>query len=588
MKEKTTKSGTKSIVMGNNNCSFDLNRSVANSIITSSYIILKDGTKKRKRHPNSYIEEFLEKRRMAAEFAQTKRSTSSKNPRVRIDKNLKDTIDENYSLNIKKIEQVISIQNLKNNLPGKTTAIIDNTNIENEEIILDKNIDNNKFNMIYPDNINKYNKYINIPNKEDSIDNTKNLIINNQNINNNYYINKQNNFNYNMPNITKEIVENNNKYNNIKRHNIVYTKKKGQNLNNNKNISNHSFTENRYSSINQDNEDQCNIINTNTNELNNSNNKELELLGPQLPEDAFLQNNINNKNIVTSIQNDYITLENNCENTEKKSLSKDIQNAKNFKDISPIKYNNTQTESIIQKLNNDEENGENENINIYNENINNKQINKSEHFLSLIQKMINNKVNDKDVSNNLQSNQIINKSTNIPNSNIINNIINEQSTEDKDNSNTNLYEKENKNSINNNEKDNDHIKNIEKNSNEINELINFNKNVSNNNGNKNIKNVLYEKYLNKNENIKIENINNINNENKEVYSIQDNNYEIKEINSCSTEVKKNIEIHNNIQEKNNISQNNKYNNIIDINKNNDINNNNNPHTNNTNNNQMDN
>ena len=256
MKEKTTKSGAKSIVMGNNNCSFDLNRSVANSIITSSYIILKDGTKKRKRHPNSYIEEFLEKRRMAAEFAQTKRSTSSKNPRVKIDKSLKDTIDENYSINIKKIEQVISIQNLKNNLPGKTTAIIDNTNIENEEIILDKNIDNNKFNMIYPDNINKYNKYINIQNKEDSIDNTKNLIINNQNINNNYYINKQNNFNYNIPNITKEIVENKNKYNNIKRHNIVYTKKKGQNLNNNKNLSNHSFTENRYSSINQDNEDQ--------------------------------------------------------------------------------------------------------------------------------------------------------------------------------------------------------------------------------------------------------------------------------------------------------------------------------------------
>ena len=78
MKEKTTKSGAKSIVMGNNNCSFDLNRSVANSIITSSYIILKDGTKKRKRHPNSYIEEFLEKRRMAAEFAQKKEVQAQK------------------------------------------------------------------------------------------------------------------------------------------------------------------------------------------------------------------------------------------------------------------------------------------------------------------------------------------------------------------------------------------------------------------------------------------------------------------------------------------------------------------------------
>ena len=87
MKEKTYKSGPKSIVMTNNNCSFELNRSMNNSIITSSYIILKDGTKKRKRHANSYMEEFLEKRRLAAEFAQSKRSTSSKNPRVRIKKN---------------------------------------------------------------------------------------------------------------------------------------------------------------------------------------------------------------------------------------------------------------------------------------------------------------------------------------------------------------------------------------------------------------------------------------------------------------------------------------------------------------------
>ena len=92
---RTYKSGAKSIIM-NNNCSLDLNRSMTNSIITSSYIILKDGTKKRKRHMNSYMEEFLEKRRMAAEFAQSKRSTSSKNPKVRVGKNMNSSNDCKY------------------------------------------------------------------------------------------------------------------------------------------------------------------------------------------------------------------------------------------------------------------------------------------------------------------------------------------------------------------------------------------------------------------------------------------------------------------------------------------------------------
>ena len=178
MKE-TSKTGAKSIIMSNNNRSFDLNRSVANSIITSSYIVLKDGTRKRKRHVNSYMEEFLEKRRMAAEFAQTKRSTSSKNPRIKVDKSLKDNLDENYSMNLQRIEQAISINNLKNNLPGKTTALIDNTNMENNDIILEEK-DNNKEKIICPETSNKYIKYINVQNKDESLGNGKNLIINNQ------------------------------------------------------------------------------------------------------------------------------------------------------------------------------------------------------------------------------------------------------------------------------------------------------------------------------------------------------------------------------------------------------------------------
>jgi hypothetical protein len=220
---KTYKSGAKSIIL-NNNCSLDLNRSMTNSIITSSYIILKDGTKKKKRHMNSYMEEFLEKRRMAAEFAQSKRSTSSKNPKVRVNKNMNNSNDYKFNINIKKIEEAISINNLKNNLPGKTKALIDNTNLQNNNSNLEKNETDNKANMLFQDNSNKYNKYINVSRKEefDKESETKSLIINNQNINNNFYINEQNN--YNISNTDKDYLEK--KYNNVQRRNIVYTKKK--------------------------------------------------------------------------------------------------------------------------------------------------------------------------------------------------------------------------------------------------------------------------------------------------------------------------------------------------------------------------
>ena len=128
--------------------SFDLNHSISNSVLTSSYIVLKDGTKKKKRHVNSYMEEFLEKRRKAAEFAQSKRSISTKNYRVKLIEESKDIKDKeiNVNINIKKMEETININNLKNTLPGKTKELIDNT----------KNI--NTTNNLY--------KYINIHNNE--------------------------------------------------------------------------------------------------------------------------------------------------------------------------------------------------------------------------------------------------------------------------------------------------------------------------------------------------------------------------------------------------------------------------------------
>ena len=131
MLDKSTKLRDNIALTNTNYHSFDLNRSLAKSVFTSSYIVLKDGSKKRKRNANSYMEEFLEKRRMAAEFAQAKRSTSTKNYRVKLINNEENTkdVELNVDINLKKIEESININNLKNNLPGKTKELIDNTNI---------------------------------------------------------------------------------------------------------------------------------------------------------------------------------------------------------------------------------------------------------------------------------------------------------------------------------------------------------------------------------------------------------------------------------------------------------------------------
>ena len=462
---RTYKSGAKSIIM-NNNCSLDLNRSMTNSIITSSYIILKDGTKKRKRHMNSYMEEFLEKRRMAAEFAQSKRSTSSKNPKVRVGKNMNSSNDCKYNINIKKIEEAISINNLKNNLPGKTKALIDNTNLQNNNDIMEKNETDNKANMLFQENSNKYSKYINVSNKEEvnKESDTKSLIINNQNINNNFYINEQNNYNISNANTNtdKDYLEK--KYNNVQRHNIVYTKKK-ENINN-KNLSNHSFTENRYSSMYQDNDidEQCNMGN-------------MELLGPQLPEEAFLGNDKNNNNNKYTVSKDInINYENNIQNTDKKSLSKDIKDNKNFKDISPIKPNiNIQSQNNSGKIYSLNE----EDADIDIDNVNIKKVNRSDHFMSLMQRMINkNSTNENDLyALNLKKNEL--QEENIKNDSI-NNL-------DKQN--------ENKNEIVSNKK----IEFLNYNNEQ-----NINVNIENNINIKNIKNIEYKKFINKTEELKVE------------------------------------------------------------------------------------
>ena len=206
MLERSINSRDKLTLTNANFHSMDLNHSLTNSYMTTSCIKAKNNSKKKKRHVNSYMEEFLEKRRMAAEFAQSKRSTSSNNKRVKLPED-----EKNNECDI----EAIDIKNLKNNLPGETKALIDNSN--------------------------NLKKYITTSNKINNISRE----------NNNY-----------------------NKYNNFKRHNIVYTKKtnlssqnivkNNTNITNITNISNHSFTENRYNTNHNDNdnenEEQCNII----------------------------------------------------------------------------------------------------------------------------------------------------------------------------------------------------------------------------------------------------------------------------------------------------------------------------------------
>ena len=110
------------------NKSFD-----SQSVISSDYVFLKNGNVKRKRNKNSYFEAFLEKRRMAAEFAQSKRCYSTVSTKItNLNKN-------NNKLSLHGLQDIINMKNLKNNLPGKATAIIDNTN----------NISNNISNDIY-------------------------------------------------------------------------------------------------------------------------------------------------------------------------------------------------------------------------------------------------------------------------------------------------------------------------------------------------------------------------------------------------------------------------------------------------------
>ena len=153
----STKNGAKSV----KNKSFD-----NQSVISSDYVFLKNGNVKRKRNKNSYFETFLEKRRMAAEFAQSKRcysTISTKIQHLNKNNNNSNNIKQNNKLFYHGMQEIINMNNLKHNLPGKATPIIDNTDnllkIEEEKIIAESENNNNNLNNYFSENnINIINK----------------------------------------------------------------------------------------------------------------------------------------------------------------------------------------------------------------------------------------------------------------------------------------------------------------------------------------------------------------------------------------------------------------------------------------------
>ena len=155
----SSKNGAKTI----KNKSFD-----NQSVISSDYIFLKNGNVKRKRSKNSYFETFLEKRRMAAEFAQSKRcfSTISTKFQQGNKKNENKKLPNNQ-LSYQGLQEIINMNNLKHNLPGEAKPIIDNTDNIIQTNYENKIKENENFEEV---NVNKINNVfshdnLNIPSK---------------------------------------------------------------------------------------------------------------------------------------------------------------------------------------------------------------------------------------------------------------------------------------------------------------------------------------------------------------------------------------------------------------------------------------
>ena len=325
------------------NKSFD-----SQSIISSDYVFLKNGNVKRKRNKNSYFETFLEKRRMAAEFAQSKRCYSTVSTKITyINKN-------NNKLPLNGLQDIINMKNLKNNLPGKATSLIDNTNniINSDSFLIQNNLINKNNNLSQP----TFDQIKHLTNKSNA---------NNNELNNNL------NPPYELDNDTNEETS---KFGNQDR--IIDTNKSRKietfqfkNLENNNSINN-SKSNNNYYKLKCNNNtyikkrpirDENGLIATlRQNQDNNINSNQVET---SISFRNDLNNNIKEKN-------------NNINNINNKNKIENI-NSNDFN----IKYNEQKNKDINRYIdtNNNEENDNNINFfnNIIQKNVSNININKN-------------------------------------------------------------------------------------------------------------------------------------------------------------------------------------------------------------------
>ena len=203
------------------------------SVISSDYVFLKNGNIKRKRNKNSYFETFLEKRRMAAEFAQSKRCYSTVSTKIaNLNRN-------NNKLSLNGLQDIINMNNLKHNLPGKAKPIIDNTNNLNNisnDFFIQKNINNKNNNNLSQPNFdeirhltnksnanNEYNNNLSPPYELDNDKNEETSKFGNQN---NKIIQKQN---YEIIDENTNVISNNKNINSINYYKLQSNEKNKKN-----------------------------------------------------------------------------------------------------------------------------------------------------------------------------------------------------------------------------------------------------------------------------------------------------------------------------------------------------------------------
>ena len=401
----SSKNGAKSV----KNKSFD-----NQSVISSDYIFLKNGNVKRKRNKNSYFETFLEKRRMAAEFAQSKRCYSTLS--TKIQNNCKNNINNNSKpknqILYPGMQEIININKLKHYLPGKATSIIDNTeNIiksNNNEILKSDEINKINFLQKNKESINKNNDSLSQP-YFDEIRHLTNKSNANNEINNNLIppieLDNDNNEETSKFGNEGKIIDTNksrkiemipdkhfeimnkNRYNKLKNSVNTYVKKRPVRDDYNK-VS--ALLQNKNNDVNANN----NPVNINISFRNDFN--------KNVPNNNHNKNNLNNKNNKNNNQNIYDNI--------------------NLNDFS-IKYNDKNSKDMnryVETINN-EENDNNLNFFKVNDNNNEKAIDKE---IKSNNKEINN-INDMK-NNNINNNENNANNTNDTNQNDISNDIIEE------------------------------------------------------------------------------------------------------------------------------------------------------------------